>query len=156
MATASLAEGLAESSLFFPLEVPEKKQIFQSKNPQNHNKLFTKEVVQKGLNAAGFAATRNIIFGAGIVIPYMMDSSPQTSFASGIAAGLLSLPFDVATTKAFADNTNPVKTVSNILKSNKKAALAGGAIRGLQIGIYSLATNQALHYNDNHQQSMSR
>jgi len=157
MAKASLAEGLAESSLFFPFEVPEKKEIFKSKNQHNQHKLFTKEIIQKGVNAVGFAATRNVIFGAGIVIPYMMDSSKEVSFASGMAAGLISLPFDVATTKAFTDNTNPIQTMSNMLKANKRLALAGGAIRGVQIGVYSLATNLALHYNESQkQQSIGR
>jgi phosphoribosyl-ATP pyrophosphohydrolase len=156
MLTTSVAEGVAETMLF-PIEINElTAKTSKSKSENYTEKLFTKEVAKKGLNAAGFAASRNIIFGAGIVIPYMMGSSSGVSFTSGIAAGLISLPFDVATTRAFAQNTNPAQTIKNILKADKKTALAGAMIRGVQIGLYSLATNQALHYNDNHNESISR
>ncbi|MDA0781236.1 MAG: hypothetical protein PQ612_00085 [Rickettsiales bacterium] len=152
MAIASIAEGTAETMLF-PVEISELAAKTSKSGSTNYaDNIFTKEVLQKGANASVHALSRNITYGAGIVIPYMMNSSPTVSFTTGIAAGLISLPFDVMATKSFAENTNIRQTYTNLLKADKRTAFAGAALRGMQIGLYSLATNQALHYIDNRQQ----
>lgn len=154
---ASVVEGLAETTLF-PVEIHELAAKTSQISEKSYNKqsMFNKETAQRGMQAVGCIASRNIIYGAGVVIPFMMNSNMGATFAYGMAAGLLSLPADVMATRSFANNTNPLKTAINMLKSDKKTAFAGAMVRGLQIGIYSLATNQALHYNKKYNQPMSR